>query len=102
MEGRSRKPMTSGVGVNQFEMTPIAEQLHNDIWDKESELNKEWHQEPRKVDLIVMNLSVFRDLAREMVTSFNPTMVLRQNGPFEFEGIPIARTFDIEKWELRG
>ena len=82
-------------------MVSLAEQLHNDIWDKEQELNKEYHQEIKKVNLIVINLGVFHDLAREMATTFNPTMALRQNGHFEFGGIPIARTFDIEKWELK-
>ena len=68
---------------------PLSDQLMQDICDKENELNKE-KQAETKLQLIIMNPKTLRDLVNE----------LGIDG--KFMDIPIMRSNDVDKWELRG
>ena len=78
----------------------LSDQLMQDICDKENELNKE-KQAETKLQLIKMNPKTLRDLVNELRVipgRLETTGVNRH----KFMDIPIMRSNDVDKWELRG
>ena len=76
------------------------DQLMNDICDKENELNKE-KQAETKLQLIKMNPKTLRDLANELGVIPGRLETTGVNG-HKFMDVPIMRSNDVDKWELRG
>ena len=78
----------------------LSDQLMNDICDKENELNKE-KQAETKLQLIIMNPKTLRDLANELGVIPGRLETTGANR-HKFMDIPIMRSNDVDKWELRG
>lgn len=79
----------------------LSDQLNNDIWDKEKEMNREYSGNPKKVMSILISPKTFHELASEK-DIWDKILVLRiSEGWHYFNGIPLLITSDVERWELR-
>ncbi|MDP4158396.1 MAG: hypothetical protein Q8911_01350 [Bacillota bacterium] len=83
----------------------LSYQLMDDIWDKEQEMNQQYHVKTKRVELILIHPDFFNELAREKDTiekDIGYRLLFYNKDGVSFRGIPMTETLDVEKWELRG
>jgi hypothetical protein len=79
---------------------PLSNLLRYDIARKENELNLNSQHAIKRVERIIISLETFAELASEC--SKYMELQIFEDGKITFMGIAVARTPDIEKWELWG